>query len=106
MSYILIPRLTDELSIPEKGILSRVIEKNDKLNITLFAFTAGQSLAAHSAPTPAILHVLEGSARVQLGSDQVEMLPGSWVLMPPQLEHGIEATSDLKLLLTQIKAQA
>ena len=104
MSYVLIPRLTEEITIPEKGILSHVVEKNDRLNITLFGFAAGQSLAAHSAPTPAMVQIIEGRARVQLGDDLVTMEAGAWVLMPPQLEHGIEAVSDVKLLLIQVKA--
>jgi quercetin dioxygenase-like cupin family protein len=83
--------------------LSRVLHKDDRVNVTLFGFSAGQELSAHSAPTPAILYFLEGEAEVQLGEDKQNAQPGSFVYMPPMLPHGISAKSPLKMLLVQIK---
>lgn len=67
MDYKFIADLFAEASLPDKGILSNVLHKDENLNVTLFGFAAGQELSAHSAPTPAILYFLEGEAAVQLG---------------------------------------
>jgi quercetin dioxygenase-like cupin family protein len=104
MDYTFLANLQKEFAIPEKGILSNVLQKDEYVNITAFGFAAGQELSAHSAPTPAVLYFLEGEAEVQLGEDRVQAQAGSFVYMPPMLPHGISAKSPVKMLLVQIKA--
>jgi quercetin dioxygenase-like cupin family protein len=106
MNYTFLANLHQEFVLPEKGILSRVLHKDDHVNVTLFGFSAGQELSAHSAPTPAILYFLEGEAGVQLGEDKVIAQPGSFVYMPPMLTHGISARTALRMLLVQMKDQS
>ena len=106
MDYTFLADLHKEFAPPEEGILSRVLQKNDKVNVTLFGFSSGQELSAHSAPTPAILYFLDGNAEVQLGEDKVNAQPGSFVYMPPMLNHGISAKTPVRMLLIQIKAAA
>lgn len=103
MDYTFLANLQQEFAIPEKGILSNVLQKDEYVNITAFGFAAGQELSAHSAPTPAVLYFLEGEAEVQLGVDRVQAQTGSFVYMPPMLPHGISAKSPVKMLLVQIK---
>ena len=103
MDYTFLADLHQEFMLPEKGILSRVLQKDDYVNVTLFGFSAGQELSAHSAPTPAMIYFLEGEAEVQLGEDKVQVKSGSFVYMPPMLTHGITAKSPLRMLLVQIK---
>jgi quercetin dioxygenase-like cupin family protein len=106
VDYTFLANLQQEFALPEKGILSRVLHKDSHVNVTLFGFSAGQELSAHSAPTPAILYFLEGEAEVQLGEEKVKAQPGSFVYMPPMLPHGIAATTALRMLLVQIAAPA
>lgn len=105
VDYRFLANLRQELAPPEDGILSRILRKDEKVNITLFGFSTGQELSAHSAPTPAILYFLDGEAEVQLGKDKVSARPGSFVYMPPMLTHGISAKSPVRMLLIQIKAE-
>jgi quercetin dioxygenase-like cupin family protein len=105
MDYTFFANLHQEFTIPDKGILSRVLHKDEKVNVTLFGFAAGEELSAHSAPTPAILYVLEGHADLQLGPDLVKAEAGSFVYMPPMLSHGIAAKTGLRMLLVQMKDQ-
>ncbi len=105
MDYTFLADLHKEFAPPENGILSRVLHKDEKVNVTLFGFSPGQELSEHAAPTPAILYFLDGEAEVQLGKDTVHAQPGSFVYMPPMLTHGISAKSAVRMLLIQIKAQ-
>ncbi|MGB6110031.1 MAG: cupin domain-containing protein, partial [Acidobacteriaceae bacterium] len=102
MDYKFLTNLQEELALPEKGILSHVLQKDDYVNITLFGFAAGEELSSHSAPTPAILYFLEGEANVLLGQDTVAAQPGSFVYMPPMLPHGILAKTPVRMLLVQV----
>ncbi len=103
MDYTFLANLQTEFVLPEKGILSRVLHKDDHVNVTLFGFSAGETLSAHSAPTPAVLYFIEGEAEVLLGDDKVHAQPGSFVYMPPMLSHGISAKTPLRMLLVQMK---
>ena len=67
MDYTFLANLHEEFAPPEDGILSRILHKDEKVNVTLFGVSAGQELSAHSAPTPAILYFLDGEAEVQFG---------------------------------------
>jgi len=106
MDYTFLANLHQEFALPEKGILSRVLHKDNTVNVTLFGFSKGEELSSHSAPTPAILYFLEGEAEVQLGEDKINVQPGSFVHMPPMLSHGISAKSPVKMLLIQMRAES
>ena len=103
MDYTFLADLQQEFVLPEKGIVSRVLRKDDQVNVTLFGFSPGEALSTHSAPTPAILYFLEGEAEVQLGEDKVDAQKGSFIYMLPMLPHGISAKTALRMLLVQIK---
>lgn len=106
MNYKYLADLPSEARIPQKGILSQVLQKDNSVNITLFGMAAGEEISSHSAPTPAILYFLDGEATVQLGDDTLHARRGSFAFMPPQLPHAIHAQTPTKMLLVQIKVPA
>ena len=103
MNYTFLANLQQEIALPEKGILSQVLRKDNNVIVTLFGFSKGEELSSHSAPTPATLYFLEGEAEVQLGDDKIDAQPGSFVYMPPMLPHGILAKTPVKMLLVQMR---
>jgi quercetin dioxygenase-like cupin family protein len=103
MDYKFIADLTADVQIPHEGILSRVLQKDDHVNITLFGFSPGEELSTHSAPTPAVLYFLNGEADVTLGEDVHHARTGSFAFMPPLLPHAIAAKTATMMLLEQIK---
>src|SRR5262245_66486669 len=76
---------------PDKGILSRTLYSDDRLKTVLFAFAQGEELSEHTASMPAVLHFLQGEARLTLGDDTLEARPATWVHMPAGLKHSIQA---------------
>jgi quercetin dioxygenase-like cupin family protein len=103
MDYKFIPDLLADIDVPKEGVLSRVLQKDEYVNITLFGFSAGQELSTHSAPTPAVLYFLNGEADVTLGDDVHHANTGSFAYMPPLLPHAIAAKTATMMLLVQIK---
>jgi quercetin dioxygenase-like cupin family protein len=103
-NYIYIADLVKEVTIPTNGILSRTLYNDDHVKVVLFGFDAGQELSEHTAATPAILHIIQGEARLKLGEDSMDAGAGAWVHMPPQLAHGSLAKSPLVMLLLLIKS--
>jgi quercetin dioxygenase-like cupin family protein len=102
--YTLIPNILDEISLPEKGILSHTVQNDGQVKIILFGFAAGQELTAHTAPMPATIQVLRGAAEITLGDDSIQADTGCVIHMQPNLPHGIVAKTPLLMLLTLVKA--
>ncbi len=91
MDYKFITDLLDTAEVPNEGIHSRVLQKDEHVNITLFRFSAGQELSTHSAPTPAVICILSGEADITLGEDVHHAKAGSFAYMPPLFPHAIAA---------------
>jgi quercetin dioxygenase-like cupin family protein len=85
--------------ILDASIVSKTLYLDSDVRAVLFAFADGQSLSEHTSGHPAILHFLEGSADVTLGTKTMSAGPGSWVHMPAHLPHSIEARTPVRMLL-------
>jgi quercetin dioxygenase-like cupin family protein len=104
LDYIYFPDLTAQMpDIPVDCIISRTLYNGDDVKAVLFGFAAGQELSEHTASMPAIIHILKGEARLTLGGDVLDALPGTWVHMPPELQHSILARTPVTMLLLMIK---
>jgi quercetin dioxygenase-like cupin family protein len=77
-------------------LLSVKIDKPDDTN-----FILGQTHFIKSMP--AVLHLLQGEARLTLGDDAVVASPGTWVHMPKGLRHSIQAMTPVVMLLLLLK---
>jgi quercetin dioxygenase-like cupin family protein len=100
--YTLIPDLGAQ-DIPADGILSRTLYNDERVKAVLFAFAAGQELSEHTASMPAVLQIVQGNARLILGGDSIEAGPGTWVHMPAQLPHSVQAKTPATMLLLLLK---
>ena len=104
-NYTLVPDLGAQ-DIPANGILSRTLYNDAGVKAVLFAFDAGQELSEHTASMPAVLHIVKGEARLALGNDAIEANAGTWVHMPAQLPHSIQARTPLIMLLLLLKGRS
>ena len=102
-TYTHISDLAKEAQPPEKGILSRTIFNDDKVKAVIFGFGQGDELSEHTASMPAILHFLQGEAKLTLGDDTLEAKPGTWVHMPTGQRHSIQAKTPVVMLLVLLK---
>jgi len=88
---------------PEKGILSRTLYNDERLKAVIFGFGQGEELSEHTVSMPAIVHFLQGEARLTLDDDTVDARPGTWVHMPTGLRHSILAKTPVVMLLLLLK---
>lgn len=101
--YTHIVDLAREVEIPRDAILTRTLYADEQVKVVLFGFDAGQELSEHTASTPAILHFLQGEARLTLGEESMDARAGAWVHMPAQLPHSIQARTPVVMLLLLLK---
>ncbi len=99
-NYMLVPDLLAQLpEIPSDSIVSRTFYRDDLVKVILFGFAAGQELSEHTASVPAMLHVVQGQARLTAGGDPIPAGPGTWLHMAPHLAHSIYAETAVIMLL-------
>lgn len=89
--------------MPSDGILSRTILDTSSVRFVVFFFAAGQELSEHTAASPAVLHVISGEARLELGEDAKDAHPGTVVYMTAGLHHAIFAKTPVVMLLQLLK---
>jgi quercetin dioxygenase-like cupin family protein len=103
-TYTLVADLAAQ-DIPVDGILSRTLYSDEQVKAVVFAFGPGQELSEHTASMPAIIHIVKGEAQLTLGSDVIEASAGTWVHMPAQLRHRVQARTPMVMLLLLLKAR-
>jgi len=103
-TYFFSESLANEIpELPQQSIVSRTIFQDEQLKVILFGFAEGQELSEHTASVPAMIHILEGQARLSLGKDSFDVGLGAWAHMPANLSHSIFAKSPVKMLLIMLR---
>ena len=69
----------------------------------IFGFAQDEELSEHTASMPAIMHFLQGEAKVTLGDDTLEAKPRTWIHMPTGQRHSIQAKTPVVMLLLLLK---
>lgn len=88
----------------EGSVVSRTIIDRDTGTVTLFAFSEGQGLSEHTTPYDALVHVLDGSARITIGGDDHTVKAGEMLIMPADIPHALQADAAFKMLLVMIRS--
>ena len=85
------------------SVVSRVVLKREKGNITIFAFGEGQGLSEHTSPFDALVQAIEGEAEITVAGKPIALKAGEVVLLPAEKPHAVKATSRFKMLLTMVR---
>ncbi len=87
------------------AVVSKTLLKKGTGNITLFSFDAGQGLSEHTAPFDAVVHVLDGEARITIGGEPHTVSTGQMLIMPANVSHALHAEQQFKMLLIMIRGE-
>ena len=81
------------------SIVSKIIIKNETLQITLFAVAKGESFEEHTTSKNAIVHIVEGEGEFYLKDRWHDFKPNDYFFMPKGLKHALKTKTDFKFLL-------
>ena len=95
--------MTDKVAYAEGSVVSKIIIRNEKGNVTLFAFDKGEFLSEHTAPFDAIVQILDGIGEVVIDGNSFQLTIGESIIMPANIRHAVNAPERFKMLLTMIK---
>jgi quercetin dioxygenase-like cupin family protein len=95
--------LNDKVSYAEGSVISKIIIRNERGSITLFAFDKDEFLSEHTTPYDAIVQVLDGKGQVTIDGVNFDLSAGESIIMPANIRHAVYATERFKMLLSMIK---
>ena len=87
------------IEYPTSGILSKAVNKNDKVEISLFCMAKGTDLSEHTSTREGIIIVLDGKGEFILEGKSIEMLPGVFIYMSANAVHALKAQENTAFLL-------
>jgi len=96
-------QLVEELQPPESGKKRVVLADDENTKVVLFASAAGDGLAEHVAPMPAIIQIIKDVASLTIGGDAVSEQSGTWIHMPANAPHSVKARKPMDMMLTPLK---
>lgn len=93
-------QLQNQIEYPEKGVLSKVLFRDNSCQYTLFCLARGTDIAEHTSARNATVNVIEGTGTLILEGTAITLQPGVFVLMPAHAPHALQADTNLAFLLT------
>jgi quercetin dioxygenase-like cupin family protein len=83
----------------EGGVVSRVIFNDDKIDITLFCMAKNTTMSEHTASRNGVIYVIEGKGLFTLEGENIEMNPGTMILMNKDMRHSLKADQNTSFVL-------
>jgi len=93
-------KISEMIEYPKEGILSKVIVKTNKADITLFCMAKGTEMGKHTSAYQAMVQVIEGKGIFALGKEKIEMLPGTIIFMKENDVHSLSAKENTSFILS------
>ena len=96
--------LSQLVEYAQDAVVSKTIVDKPVGTLTIFAFDKDQRLSEHTAPYDAIVQIVDGTAKLTIGGNEVEVTAGEIIVMPANVPHSVDAKERFKMLLTMIRA--
>ena len=104
VSHSLITDPASRVHIQPGAVVSKVVHRGDGMNVTVFAFDAGEQLTEHQTSRTAVVQVVTGMLRFTVDNEQLDLSPRSWLHVAPGAPHSLMAIEPTVMLLTLIDA--
>ena len=91
------------VAVQPGAVVSKVIHRDERLNVTVFGFDSGEGLTEHQAAQAAIVQVLAGRLGFIADGEEFDAGPGFWLHMKPGTPHSLVAKEPTVMLLTLIR---
>lgn len=87
------------ISYSKGGIVSKIIFKGDKNQVTLFSMAAGTDISEHTSTKEGYVYVLEGKGIFNLEGKDIVMKAGEMIYLTKNAKHSLKAEKDTSYLL-------
>ena len=104
MGYIAVEDAPGAVEVRAGSIVSKVIYRDETLNVTVFGIGAGEGLTEHTASRTAIVEVLSGRLELTVDGEAYDAGVGFWLRIAEGTPHALVAKEPTVMLLTLIAA--
>jgi quercetin dioxygenase-like cupin family protein len=104
MAHTVVAEAAAAVAIQEGSVVSKVVHRDEDLDVTVFGFDAGEGLTEHRASRAAIVQVLSGRLRLTADGEDLDAGPGFWLHMTAGTPHALVAVEPSVMLLTLLRA--
>lgn len=94
--------LKESINYSPGGILSKVIVKNDKMDVTLFSMAEGTEISEHTSTKKGFVYIVEGKGVFVLQGKEIKMEAGTFIEMEENQVHSLKAEANTSFLLSLI----
>ena len=98
----MIENINKLIEYPSKGVLSKVITKDNKMNITLFSMAKGTDISEHTSTKSGFVYVIEGKGIFNLEGEDIVMEPGKFITMKENAAHSLKAEENTSFILALV----
>lgn len=92
-------KLDEEVQYHKGQIVSKTLQQNDKVSMTLFSFSKGEEIGSHDSSGDAMVMVLDGKGKFIVGEKEHIVEKGQTLIMPKKVPHTVIAKENFKMLL-------
>ena len=95
-------KINELIEYSKKGILSKSIIGNNKLDVTLFCMAKGTEMSEHTSTKQGFVYVVEGDGIFNLEGKEIKMSPGVFIYMNENAVHSLKANENTSFILTLV----
>lgn len=88
----------------KKGVLSKVIAKSNKIDVTLFCMAEGTELSEHTSTKQGYVYVIEGDGIFNLEGKDIKMSSGVFIYMKENSIHSLKVSKNTSFILSLVNA--
>ena len=103
MPHVALVDARASVTVQPGAVVSKVMHRDERLNVTVFGFDSGEGLSEHQAAQEAVVQVLGGRLSFTADGEEFDARPGFWLHMSPGTPHSLVATEPTVMLLTLIR---
>ena len=83
----------------EGQVVSKTLVQNALVSVTIFSFDKGEEISTHAAGGDAMVTVLEGKGKFNIGGDEFYLEAGQTIIMPKDIPHSVYGEEKFKMML-------
>ncbi|HET8525391.1 MAG TPA: cupin domain-containing protein [Actinomycetota bacterium] len=102
MSHTAVEDVPGAVEMQAGSVVSKVIYRDQTLNVTVFGIDAGEGLTEHTASRTALVEVLSGRLELTVDGEAYDAGVGFWLRMEEGTPHALVAKEPTVMVLTLI----
>lgn len=91
--------LKDLVAYQPGQVVSKTLVQNEYVSMTIFSFDKGEEISTHAAGGDAMVTVLEGKGRINVGGEIFYLEAGDTLIMPKDIPHAVYGEEQFKMQL-------